>query len=187
MHSQGQAQAIIHPSHSVAPAISTTSDLSENTADPRPMRRVFRGETSQVPLVRDFIRRYLSGRPPCPPATVEDILLCATELAANAVCHSRSRLSGGYLIVQVAARPGEWVEVAVEDGGGRWAERDSCDDDEYGRGLQIVSALSIAAGVVACDRGRTVWFRCAWNPHEDGQVDLGHAIPPQQEAAGLVI
>jgi anti-sigma regulatory factor (Ser/Thr protein kinase) len=160
--------------------------LSENTADPRPLRRVFRGETSQVPLVRDFIRRYLNARPPrCPAATVEDIVLCASELAANAVCHSRSGLSGGYLIVQVAMRPGEWVEVAVEDGGGRWAERDSCDDDEYGRGLQIVSALSIAAGVVTCDGGRTVWFRCAWNPDEDGQTGLGHAIPPQQEAARL--
>jgi hypothetical protein len=76
------------------------------------------------------------------------------------------------MAVQVAARPEEWVEVAVEDAGGQWAEHDPCGDDEYGRGLQIVSALSVAAGVVTCGQGRTVWFRCSWNPHEDGQFDL---------------
>jgi serine/threonine-protein kinase RsbW len=181
VHSQGQAQAIIHPSRSVAPAIPAATGASGIIADPRPLRRVFRGETSQVPLVRDFIRRYLDGQPPCPAA--QDIVLCAAELAANAVCHSRSGLPGGHLVVQVAAYPGEWVEVAVEDAGGQWTQRDSCDDDECGRGLQIVSALSIAAGVVTYGRGRTVWFRCAWDPEEDGQFDLGLAIPAQQEAA----
>jgi len=166
VHSQGEAQAIIYPSHSVTSVIPGVRTPGETTTVRRPLRRVFRGETSQVPLVRDFIRRYLDGWP-CPAAAVEDIVLCATELAANAVCHSRSGLPGGHLTVQVVVRPGKWVEVAVEDAGGPWVTRGAGDNAECGRGLQIVSALSTQTGVVASGHGRTVWFRCPWNPHAD--------------------
>ena len=167
VHRQGQTQAIIHPLRGVTPAFRGTG-APETTAVPRPLRRLFRGETSQVPLVRDFVRRYLAGWP-CPRAAVQDVLLCATELAANAVRHSRSGLPGGHLAVQVVVRPGEWVGVAVEDAGGPWAKRDTDYDAEYGRGLQIVSALSVKVGIIAGGYGRTVWFRCPWNPHEGSQ------------------
>jgi anti-sigma regulatory factor (Ser/Thr protein kinase) len=166
VHSGGEAQAIIYPSRSVTSVIPGVRNSSKMTTERRPLRRVFRGETSQVPLVRDFIRRYLDGWP-CPAATVEDILLCASELAANAVCHSRSGLPGGNLTVQVVVRPGEWVEVAVGDAGGPWVTRDAGDNAECGRGLQIVSALSTQTGIVAGGHSRTVWFRCPWNPHAD--------------------
>lgn len=165
MSSQAQMQAIIRPQRGVTPAIPGERDPGEAIAVPRPMRRAFGGEISQVPLVRDFIRRYLAGWP-CPSAAVEDILLCATELASNAVRHSRSGLPGGHVAVQVTVRPGEWVEVAVEDAGGQWAKRDPGDDAEYGRGLRIVSALSAEAGVITGGFGRAVWFRCPWNPQE---------------------
>jgi anti-sigma regulatory factor (Ser/Thr protein kinase) len=164
VHSQGPAQAV-YPSQSVTSAIPGARAPSEMTAASRPLRRTFRGETSQVPLVRDFIRRYLDGWP-CPTAAVQDILLCATELAANAVCHSRSGLPGGHFAVQVVVRLGEWVEVAVDDAGGQWVKCDTGYDAEYGRGLQIVSALSAKIGVITGGHGRTVWFRCPWNPHE---------------------
>lgn len=165
MHSQWQAPATIDSTSDVPSTIPGQGTPSEMDAAIRPLRRVFRGETSQVPLVRDFIRRYLNGWP-CPGAAVQDILLCATELTANAVRHSRSGLSGGQLAVQIVLRPGKWVEVAVEDAGGQWAKHDVCEDDEYGRGLQIVAALSVDTGVVTGGHGRTVWFRCTWNPHE---------------------
>ena len=165
MHSQCQAPTTIDSISDVPSAISGQGTLSKMDAEVRPLRRVFRGETSQVPLVRDFIRRYLDGWA-CPGAAVQDILLCATELAANAVRHSRSGLPGGQLVVQIVLQPGKWVEVAVEDAGGQWAKYDACDDDEYGRGLQIVAALSVDTGIVTGGHGRTAWFRCPWNPHE---------------------
>lgn len=165
MRSQCQAPTTIDSTSDVPSTISGQGALSETDATVRPLRRVFRGETSQVPLVRDFIRRYLDGWP-CPGAAVQDILLCATELAANAVRHSRSGLSGGQLAVQIVLQPGKWVEVAVEDAGGQWAKHDACEDDEYGRGLQIVAALSVDTGVVTDGHGRTAWFRCPWNPHD---------------------
>ena len=166
MQSQGEAQAIIYPSRSVTSVLPGVHNPRETTTEHRPLRRVFRGETSQAPLVRDFIRRYLDGWP-CPAAAVEDVVLCASELAANAVCHSRSGLPGGHLTVQVVVRPGEWVEVAVEDAGGPWVTRGAGGNAECGRGLQIVSALSTQTGIIAGEHGRTVWFRCPWNPHAD--------------------
>lgn len=128
---------------------------------PRPLRREFRGEPSQVPLVRDFVRRYLAGWP-CPGEVVQDIMLCVTELATNAVRHSRSGLPGGHFGVKIAFCAGMCVGVAVEDAGGSWHyERD--DETEGGRGLQIVSALSAEMGVRGGYSGRMVWFRCPCN------------------------
>jgi anti-sigma regulatory factor (Ser/Thr protein kinase) len=128
------------------------------------MCRIFRGEPSQVPLVRDFVRRYLAGRHGCPASALGDILSCVTELAANAVVHSRSRLPGGHFGVQVDIRAGEWVRVAVDDDGGPWEKHGAGDEAEHGRGLQIVYALSVEVGVSGDASRRTVWFRCPWNP-----------------------
>jgi anti-sigma regulatory factor (Ser/Thr protein kinase) len=137
------------------------------------MRRMFRGEPSQVPLVRDFVRRYLAGRHDCPVAVLGDILSCVTELSANAVVHSRSRLPGGHFGVQVDICAGEWVRVAVDDDGGPWEEHDAGDDAERGRGLQIVYALSVEMGISGDGSGsrRTVWFCCPWNP---GAAECGN-------------
>jgi anti-sigma regulatory factor (Ser/Thr protein kinase) len=117
-----------------------------------------------VPLVRDFVSRYLDGRH-CPPETGQDILVCATELAANAVLHSRSGLPGGHFSVEVACA-GQSVRVTVEDSGGPWAERDNGDiDAECGRGLQVVAALSADMGLTGDAAGRMAWFCCQWGTH----------------------
>jgi serine/threonine-protein kinase RsbW len=126
------------------------------------LQRTFRGEPGQVPQARDFVRRYLPGRV-CSAQASEDILVCATELAANAVLHSRSGLPGGHFSVEVAICAGQWVRVAVEDSGGPWAERGTGDaDTEDGRGLHIVCALSAAMGVTGDASGRTAWFCGRW-------------------------
>lgn len=164
MHTQGHAQAMISAGPGVTPAFSVGSAVTGTTVPPpatRSLRRTFRGEPAQVPLARDFVFRYLSGRQ-CPAETVQDILVCATELAANAVLHSRSGLPGGYFSVEVVCA-GQSVHVAVEDSGGLWAEH--CQggiSEECGRGLHVVSALSADMGITGDASGRMAWFRCQW-------------------------
>lgn len=176
VHSQGQAQSIIDSRNGLGSVLSWPGANRGTSAAPRhvtrPLRRTFRGETSQVPLVRDFIRRYLAGWA-CPAEILQDTLLCATELAANAVRHSRSGLPGGCFGVQTDIRPGTSVQVAVADAGGRWATHDPGDDDaEGGRGLQVVAALSAEMGIIGNDSGRTVWFRCPWNSRDEGDFSI---------------
>jgi anti-sigma regulatory factor (Ser/Thr protein kinase) len=125
-----------------------------------------------VPLVRDFVRRYLTRRH-CPAEAVQDILVCASELAANAVLHSRSGLPGGHFSVEVVVDAGQWLRVSVEDCGGPWVERDtgeeetSEEDAEFGRGLHVVSALSADMGITGDAFGRMAWFCCRLSPGDD--------------------
>jgi anti-sigma regulatory factor (Ser/Thr protein kinase) len=88
-------------------------------------------------------------------------------VATNAVVHSRSGFPGGNFGVQIAIRADEWVRVAVEDAGGPWERHGIDDDAECGRGLQVVSALAAEMGIIGSGPGRTVWFRCPWDPRED--------------------
>jgi len=172
VHTQGHAQAMISARPGVTPAFSMDSALSGTAESPpatRSLRRTFRGERGQVPLARDFIFRYLNGRR-CPAETVQDILVCATELTANAVLHSRSGLPGGHFSVEVACA-GQSVRVAVKDSGGPWVERGNGDADaECGRGLHVVSALSANMGITGDASGRMAWFCCRWSSGENGQV-----------------
>jgi serine/threonine-protein kinase RsbW len=179
VHTQGQTQATIGARHGVAQAVSrdTGESLANGTAASptatRPLRRTFRGEPGQVPLARDFVRRYMSGRH-CPAEAVQDVLVCATELAENAVLHSRSGLPGGHFSVEVAICAGHSVHVSVEDSGGPWAARGTGDiEAECGRGLRVVSALSADMGITGDACGRMAWFCCQWTLSMSGWVRLG--------------
>lgn len=182
MRAQGRARTMIGAQHGVvvvAPGgsmASGTAALSQVVT--RSLRRTFRGECGQVPLVRDFVSRYLNGRH-CPARAVQDTLVCATELAANAVLHSRSGLPGGHFSVQVACA-GQSVHVTVEDSGGPWAERGNGGiDAECGRGLQVVAGLSSDMGIVGDAAGRTAWFCCQWDVGGDsGNTAVVGKAPP---------
>jgi anti-sigma regulatory factor (Ser/Thr protein kinase) len=144
---------------------SAAGGIAASPSATRSLRRTFRGEPGQVPLARDFVFRYLNSRH-CPPEAVHDILVCATELAANAVLHSHSGLPGGHFSVQVACVR-QSARVAVQDSGGPWAERGHGGiTEEYGRGLQVVSALSADMGIAGDASGRMAWFCCHWDTGE---------------------
>lgn len=132
--------------------------------------RTFSGEPGQVAMMRKFVWRCLAG---CrvPRSSMDDILVCATELATNAVLHSHSGKPGGYFTVEIAIRTGHSVYVAVKDSGGVWADPGAGGFDdvgdfeaEGGRGLRVVATLSADMGITGSASGRTAWFRIPWPP-----------------------
>jgi hypothetical protein len=59
-----------------------------------PKRRVFPGRPDQVAHARRFVGRILTG---CPVA--DDALLCTSELASNAIRHTRTGRNGKFEVV----------------------------------------------------------------------------------------
>lgn len=99
---------------------------------------------------------------------VDDAQLVVTELAANALTHTRSATLGADL--WLAGAVGRLV-VCVTDAGGPTAGPVSpaayAPGDLSGRGLALVEALSGAWGVVGDVAGRMVWARFT-GPHAAG-------------------
>ncbi len=130
--------------------------------------RVFAGVPAQVPEARAFASRALAG---CPAR--EALMLCVTEMSANAIAHTASG-AGGAFTVEVA-RPADGVAyVAVTDAGGDdWAlpilGPPAADADvaleECGRGLALVAACSSRWGYERASgsaSGCTVWAEATW-------------------------
>jgi anti-sigma regulatory factor (Ser/Thr protein kinase) len=117
--------------------------------------------------MRQWLRSLL---PDC--AALEDVLTVASELAANAVCHTRTG-RGGWFAVEITWVP-ELVRVAVADLGGISIPALREDPDGvHGRGLILTRALSTRTGVLGDHNGRKVWADIAWNGPEPRQL-----VPP---------
>lgn len=95
--------------------------------------RTFPARRGEVGRARRFLAAILDD---CPQA--QDAVLCLSELAANAVLHSRSCRPGGQFTVRVGRAP-DRLTVEVTDEGGPWlAPGGGCN----GRGLAIVEAVA---------------------------------------------
>ena len=105
--------------------------------------------------VRADLRQLLDG---CPIA--DDVILCVSELAANAAVHSRSGLPGGTFTVCVKISPGHYTWIAVEDNGGPWNPPAS--DPLRPHGLEIVRALASEWGIDGDHNRRTIWAEFDW-------------------------
>ena len=117
--------------------------------------RTYAGQPDQVQYVRADLRPLLDG---CPVA--DDVLLCISELAANAVLHSRSSRSGARFTVRVEIHHGVYARIEVEDSGGTWT--DPVPDPSRGHGLDIICALAADWGIDGDCRTRAVWARIDW-------------------------
>jgi serine/threonine-protein kinase RsbW len=112
---------------------------------------MFRGEPGQVAQVRAGLREYLAG---CPRS--DDAVLIASELAANAVLHSRSA-GQSFTVRAEIFRDYCWIEV--EDLGGPWLCRQR---DDRPHGLDIVTALAADWGTEISAGCRVTWARVSF-------------------------
>ena len=124
------------------------------TAEPAAATRhtaTYPGRADQVHHVRRAVARHLAG---CPVA--DDAVLIASELASNAILHSRSRTE--HFTVRADLHP-DHVRVEAEDLGGPWRRRQP---DGRPHGLDVVRALTGPDGwgvETTTDGGRVVWAR----------------------------
>ncbi len=112
------------------------------------------GRADQLSQLRREITAYLAD---CPAAG--DITLIASELAANAILHTRSRGGTFTIRCQLSSRA---ARIEAEDLGGPWRPRNPGDRPH---GLDIIAALT-GPGQWGTETtgtgGRTVWARVTW-------------------------
>jgi serine/threonine-protein kinase RsbW len=113
------------------------------------------GAAEHIRAVRADLRPLLSD---CPMA--DDVILCASELAANAALHSSSRLPGGTFTVRATISPRHHIRIEVEDSGGPWTY--ATGDPAGHHGLDIIRALTTEWGTEGDHTGRTIWARFDW-------------------------
>jgi anti-sigma regulatory factor (Ser/Thr protein kinase) len=114
-------------------------------------------DAEHIGQVRTDLRGLLAG---CPVA--DDVILCVSELATNAILHSDSRQLGGKFTVRAEVIPRSYARIEVEDSGGPWLRTSLDPGHSRGRGLDIVSALAADWGVDGDHHARIVWARFEW-------------------------
>jgi anti-sigma regulatory factor (Ser/Thr protein kinase) len=106
---------------------------------------------SAVADARHLVSSYLRERD-LPESLVMDATLATSELVTNAVRHGRPpvelrmRIEGADVQVEVRDRATYQPRKLRPD-----------DDDEHGRGLQIVAALATRWGTRPTEHGKSVW------------------------------
>jgi serine/threonine-protein kinase RsbW len=113
------------------------------------------GAIEHIRRVRDDLRPLLTG---CPMA--DEIILCASELAANAALHSNSRQPGSTFTVRAQITVGHHVRIEVEDNGGPWTPAITNSTGHHG--LDIVRTLATDWGTNGDHTTRTTWARFDW-------------------------
>jgi serine/threonine-protein kinase RsbW len=130
----------------------------------------FPGTADRVRILRAAVLRLLGD---C--AMAGDVALLMSELAANAVRHSRSSEEGGTFTARLVDIPGEYVLGAIEDGGSDWSG-DLPGSVRQASGLQILLALSSDCGTYGGRHKRTVWFLVQYPA--SGYVPVANAGSP---------
>ncbi|WP_399891210.1 ATP-binding protein [Streptomyces sp. BBFR51] len=129
--------------------------MNKETQPPSPRERFYRRERRSVPAARAFAREALAqwgvrGR-------ADDVVLCVSELATNALVHGVPA-GRGFLLRLLPCGDGVRVEVHDSGGGVPAVPLDPGESDEGGRGLLLVSELADKWGVAEREPGKIVWF-----------------------------
>lgn len=114
-----------------------------------------------VRSIRARLREFLSTAD-LHPSTVDDAELAISELATNALLHSRSGQLGGVMTLFLRVNESQ-VHAAITDQGDPASEdpgegRLRDDSDEYGRGKLIVDSCTHRNGEYWTERGHVAWF-----------------------------
>ncbi|MCX4787491.1 ATP-binding protein [Streptomyces sp. NBC_01221] len=133
--------------------------------------RFYRRERRSVPAAREFVRGAVAdwgfG------ARLDDVLLCVSELATNALVHGAPP-GRGYLVRLLLEEGGAALRVEVHDsGGGQPGVREP--DGESGRGLLLVAAVADRWGVGERNPGKIVWCAFGRPGVFGGDLVAGHA------------
>ncbi len=121
----------------------------------RARETTYPGATEHISTVRADLRPLLRD---CPVA--DDVILCASELAANAVNHSNSRLPGGTFTVRIIISRGDCIRIEVQDNGGPWTP--AIINSSGHHGLDIIRALAADWGIDGDTATRTAWATFDW-------------------------
>lgn len=129
---------------------------------PCPRERFFRRERRSVPGARAFARRVLDDWGVLARDRADDVLLCVSELATNALVHGVPPGRGFLLRMLPYA---DSVRVEVHDSGGGVPAVPEHAPDEGGRGLLLVGGLADKWGVgergPGPSPGKVVWCEFA--------------------------
>ncbi|MFI2293089.1 ATP-binding protein [Streptomyces niveus] len=114
--------------------------------------RFYRRERRSVPAARQFVREAVIDWGLCD--RMDDVLLCVSELATNALVHGVPP-GRGYRLQLLLLADGVFRIEVHDSGGGRPSVREPY--GESGRGLMLVAALADKWGVGERDPGKIVW------------------------------
>lgn len=121
------------------------------TLPQRTTEATYPGATEHIRAVRHDLRALLGDF-----QRADDVILCASELAANAAQHSRSRLPSGTFTVRAAVSP-DGARIEVQDDGGPWNQ--GMIDPTRHHGLDLVRAVADEWGIEGDSTSRTIWAR----------------------------
>ena len=124
------------------------------TAEPVAATRhigTYPGRADQVRRVRCAVASYLAG---CPAA--DNAVLIASELASNAILHSRSRTE--HFTVRAELQP-DHVRIEAEDLGGPWRRRKPDERPTAWTWFEALTGPDGWGAQTTTDGGRIVWAR----------------------------
>ncbi|WP_181442225.1 ATP-binding protein [Streptomyces tateyamensis] len=131
--------------------------MSDTASFPVPYEWAGEPDAAAVPTARRLIIELVRfWKVPMSDDALRDVELCASELLANAVEHTKARC-------HVTVRwTGQRLRVEVADTSLHLPDPDTAQDTTTGgRGLLLVAGLAHAWGWEPAGAGKVVWFECA--------------------------